>query len=516
MPALEGRVAAPIKSITIVGGGTSGWLSALFFATRFAREVEMGLMRIALIESPRIPIIGVGESLSPSMPETLKSLRISEREFFREAEATFKVAGYFLDWERPAAEGGSSWINPFVGYLTAGYEFERFEIKRADGRPAADYAATISPCRSAIEQGLGPRRLGDAEYSSVLRYAYHIDASKFALLLRRHAIDRGVTHVLADVQGVKLDERGHVATLLLEGQEPWPVELVIDASGFSSIVLHRGLGVPLVDYGDYLLNDRAAVIQIDTDTNAPIEPATRSTAIDAGWCFRVPLATRAGNGYIFSSKVTDDETAARQFAAHLGDPQIEKQLRFIKMRVGRAARAWEKNCIGVGLAAGFVEPLESSAIYSVETTLKWIYNYFPDSDFAPVLAKRYNDRTEAFYDEVVEYIALHYRRSQRTDSEYWRIQREEMRIPDRLRENLELWRETLPVRADVLPTNYFDHNTYTAALFGTGFYPGASLKPGRVIDRGEWENTKAMIEQTHRGALAGLPKHRALVERLRQ
>jgi tryptophan 6-halogenase len=190
-------------------------------------------------------------------------------------------------------------------------------------------------------------------------------------------------------------------------------------------------------------------------------------------------------------------------------------MRTIAMRVGRAERTWERNCVAIGLAAGFVEPLEASAIYSVELSLKWLYNYFPDADFSPALAARYNARTAALYDEIVEYIALHYRVSTRQDDPYWVAQRNDMAIPDRLAANLELWRHTLPVQADVLPTNYFDHNTYTSALFGKGFYSGGTLKPERMLDRAEWESTKAMIARSHASAVRVLPTHRALVDSLR-
>jgi hypothetical protein len=506
----------PIGKITVVGGGTSGWLAALFFSTRFARELASGRMAVELIESPRLPPIGVGESLSPSMPETLKDLGISERAFFQETDATFKLAGYFLDWERPAEAGGSSWINPFVGYLTAGYEFERFELRRTDGAPRADYAATISPCRDAIERCIAPRRLGDSDYTSVLRYAYHTDASRLAMLLRRHAVERGVKHVLADVEGATLDERGFVTSLRLAGEPPHPVELIIDATGFQSAILHRGLGVPLRDYSRYLLNDRAVVVQLASEPGAEIEPATRSTAIRQGWCFRVPLATRTGNGYIYSGSITDDDEAARDFASHLGLAEPDERFRVIPMRIGRAERTWEKNCIAIGLSAGFVEPLESSAIYSVETSLKWIFNYFPDADFEPALAERYNSRTAALYDEIVDYIVLHYHLAKRDDHRYWRVQRNDMAMTDRLAENLKLWRKALPVRGDVQPCNYFDQNTYISALFGKGFYPGASLKPERDLDPAAWAETKTMIANTHRRALAALPGHRALVESLRR
>jgi flavin-dependent dehydrogenase len=500
-----------IKSITIVGGGTTGWLAALYLAKKFERAVQSGLMTISLIESAKIPIIGVGESLSPSMPVTLQSLGISERQFIRETDASFKLAGYFVDWERNGDGATHSWINPFVGYLTAGYEFERFELENN-----ADYGRTVSPCRDVIEQKKGPRKIGDADYSSVLRYAYHTDATKFAPFLKRNAIELGVLHRIDDVVDAKLDERGYVGELILEAGGAHPVELVIDATGFASAILHKKLGVPLRDYSSNLMNNRAIVAQVPNGDDAhDIEPATRSTALPHGWAFRVPLYGRTGNGYVFCDKFISDDEATAEFLKYLGAAADTVQPRAIPMRVGRAERAWEKNCIALGLAAGFVEPLEASAIYSVETCLKWLVNYFPTADFPDALRNRYNDRVADLYDEVVDYIVLHYKLSKRDDSEYWLTQRNEIRCSDRLAENLAVWQHALPVRGDFASTNYFDHNTYIAALFGKNFYSGGELHPEQVIDRDEWLGLRDVIDQTHKRALASLPGHRQLLASLR-
>jgi flavin-dependent dehydrogenase len=508
-------VSKAIKNITIVGGGTSGWLAALYFVTHLKTAVQKGDLTIRVIESQKIPIIGVGESLSPSMPQTLQELGISESEFIKETDASFKLAGYFVDWDKGVDGIATSWVNPFVGYLSAGYEFERFELDGQHFGNAPDYARTISPCREAIELRKAPRAIGQDDFSSLLRYAYHTDASKFAPFMRTKACSRGVEHINDDVCDVDLDARGFVSALHLKERGSLPVELVIDATGFSSIILNKAMGVSSVDYSHHLLNDRAIVTQLPDVEDDDIEPATRATALRQGWAFRVPLYSRTGNGYVFSSTFTNDDQAAADFTAYLGPHAKTENMRVIPMRVGRAEKCWVKNCVAIGLAAGFVEPLEASAIYSVETTLKWLLNYFPDSDFAPQLANRFNQRAEALYDEVVEYIVMHYRLSNRDDDAYWRAQRNDLVIPERLAENLALWRHALPVRGDVLPTNYFDHNTYIAALFGKGFYTGGSLKPERQLQRCDWDAMKRNITNAHRSALSRLPSHKKLIESIR-
>lgn len=504
-------MAKPIQSITIVGGGTTGWLAALFLTTRFATEIRSGAMAVTLIESDRIPIIGVGESLSPSMPGTLEDLGVNEARFIRDTDATFKLAGYFVNWEKPLNGETSSWINPFVAYTGGGLEFERFETPRG-----ADYASVISPCREAIARKLGPRRPGQRPYEGALRYAYHTDASKFAPFLRTIAKARGARHIVDDLQNVELNERGHVAALMLERSGRVPVELVIDATGFAGVIHAKALKVPMVDYSRHLINDRAVVAQVAyADPAEDIEPATRSTALSNGWAFRVPLFGRTGNGYVFSSRHISDDQATAEFVAYLGGKAKAEDCRVIPMRVGRAQETWVGNCVALGLAAGFVEPLESSAIYSVETSLKWLFHYFPDSEFPDGLRNRYNARTAGLYDEVVDYIVLHYALSDREDTPYWIAQRNDVELPERLAANLEVWRNTLPVRGDFPAVNYFDECTYTAALLGKRFYQGGTLHPERALGREEWLRTKASITQSFKQGLDRLPSHRVLIEQIR-
>ncbi|MBB4612887.1 tryptophan halogenase family protein [Novosphingobium taihuense] len=506
----------PIRNITIVGGGTTGWLAALFLVTRLQGAVRRGELDIHLIESERIPIIGVGESLSPSMATTLEQLGIPEDDFIRDTDATFKVAGYFVGWD--AADDGRplSWVNPFVGFMTAGWEFERYELTGGAYGDGPDYARVVSPCREAIELRKSPKMRGQKPFEHVLRYAYHTNAAAFAPFLRKHAEARGVRRTGADVIGATRDERGHISTITLEGAREVPVELVIDASGFSSVLHHKVMGVPLVDYSHILLNDRAVVTQLaHANPDEPLEPATRATALPHGWAFRVPLYHRTGNGFIYSSKHCSDEAAANEFAGYLGSGARVDDMRVIPMRVGRTQHSWEGNCIALGLAAGFVEPLEASAIFTVETSVKWLLHYFPDSDWEPALRDRYNSRVTDLYDEVADYIALHYRLSRREDTSYWRAQRHEMKVSDRLEQNLSIWRHTLPVRADFASTNYFDENTYIAALFGKGFYRGRELQPMREVDARNWAGLKQNITSAHARALGMLPDHRAVLTEIR-
>lgn len=510
-------MASPLSNITIVGGGTTGWLAALSLVTRLQSAVQRGDLSIHLVESERIPIIGVGESLSPSMATTLQNLQINEDEFILETDATFKLAGYFVGWDLAEDGTPTSWVNPFVGFMTAGWEFERFELTGGAYGEGPDYARVVSPCCEAIERYKSPKVVGQKPFEYVLRHSYHTNAAAFAPFLRKQAEARGVKRTGADVTGARRDERGHITALTLADGPDVPVELVIDASGFDSVLHGKVLNVPMIDYSHILLNDRAVVTQLAHEQpDARIEPATRATALPHGWAFRVPLYHRTGNGFIYSSQHCSDEDAAREFACYLGASARIEDMRVIPMRVGRTARSWQGNCIALGLAAGFVEPLEASAIFTVETSLKWLMQYFPDTSWDPALRERYNQRVTDLYDEVVDYISLHYRLSQREDTSYWQAQRHDMQASPLLEQNLAIWRHTLPTRGDFKSTSYFDENTYLAALFGKGFYRGRNLQPLRDVDAGNWRALRTNITNAHNRALASLPDHRAALTEIRQ
>ncbi len=306
----------PLRSITIVGGGTAGWLTAAFLNRFCASQDPKHPLEITLIESPGIPIVGVGEASLPGMVRLLHQLGVSETAFFKATDATFKVAAHFINWNHDDKGRPTEFLNilngpgAIDGRQLADY-FITFDPACAAPDAGLAYVRTFSPVADIVQRNLAPRRPGEPEFSGEIGYTYHFDATKLAALLKDVATGRGVKHVLDDVDAVNLDERGFVKSLTLRRTGEHAIDLVIDCTGFRGTILQQALGEPFVPYGDHLLNDRAAVVQFPLEDARVIAPTTRATGFSAGWNFNIPLTTRVGTGYVFSSKFISDDKGHR-------------------------------------------------------------------------------------------------------------------------------------------------------------------------------------------------------------
>jgi len=471
-------VGQPINSITIVGGGTAGWMAALILNNYFGQKMRAGQkMSITLIESPNVPTVGVGEATVPGMPRTLRSAGISESAFFKTCNASFKLGVLFANWNVDKAGKPIDYVNPFaspqaVGGLEAAYYFLQH------GAGACDFTQVFSPSVDLARANKGPRPLGDKPYALKVGHAYHLDAGKFANMMHDICISRGVKHVLEDVVHVEQDENGYISALKLAESGRHETELVLDCTGFKGIIINEVLKEPFVSYARYLANDRAMAVQILHPDPNKIPSLTRSYALGAGWVWRVPLYNRIGTGYVYSSAHRTDEEARDEFVAHLGDTWNGVEPRVIPMRVGRNRNAWVKNVVALGLSGGFIEPLESTAIHMIDTAVRWLITYFPDGDYPDPLRDRYNKLMNSLYDEVRDFICLHYALGNRTDSQYWIDAREALEVPDSLAENLELWRHTLPGPYDLEFDSLFSYGTYQAVLMGKRVYETGFAAPG--------------------------------------
>lgn len=511
-----------IKHITIVGGGTAGWLTALLLGTYWqVRAKDRGSRKITLIESPNVSTVGVGEATVPGMPRLLKENGISEQEFFKRCNASFKLGVLFGNWNLDKNAKPIEYINsfnegPVLGGVDAAHHFLQF------GAGGRDFSDVITPALDLARALKGPRLLDAKPYDQGLGFAYHLDAGLFAGMLRDICVGRGVEHVRDDVVDIETDERGFISALVLKEQARQPVELVIDCTGFRGVLINGALGEPFIDYSKYLANDRAAAVQIPHTDPEKIEPLTRSTALGAGWSWRVPLYNRVGTGYVFSSAHRSDDEACDELVAHLretaGEAAKGATPRIIPMRVGRTRNPWVKNCVAIGLSGGFVEPLESTAIYMIEMSLRWLLAYFPDKEFAAPLSERYNKITTQLYDEVRDFICLHYALGNRRDSQYWIDAREGLEVPDSLAANLDLWKHALPTRHDLASSSLFSHRVYQAVLLGKRVYETGYARPpvcGVALKPDPWRQYVAQVRRGVDQTVKAMPDHRTLLDRLR-
>jgi tryptophan halogenase len=499
-------MAQPVKNILIVGGGTAGWMAAAYLATQLRATGG----RVTVVEAPAIPTIGVGEATVPPLVGFLRVLGMSEDEFMRRSHATYKLGIKFMGWHD--GERNDAFWHPFgpVGGSIDGIALFHFWLKSLRG--GYDEGPYASYCLQTLlgEQEKAPRA---AAASTLLydrgQYAYHLDAGAFAEYLRDEALKRGARHVADEVTQVAVDERGHIRSLTTKEHGALSADLYIDCSGFRALLAEQALGDPYIDWSDTLLCDRALAAPLPLGTR--MQPYTRSTALSAGWVWQIPLTHRVGNGYVYSSKFIGEEQAGRELAGLLGVGVEELQPRLLKMKVGRRTRCWQGNCIAMGLASGFVEPLESTGIFVIQRALALLLAYFPDLGFEPHLARRFNERMAATYDEIRDFIVAHYCLTRRDDTAFWSAYRN-LALPDSLRALLEAYDRTGVVE----PVEYamFPASSWYCILSGQRRLPRTYHRGADLSDFSQVRKILEDIRGAHDKLAAALPPHRAYIEML--
>lgn len=511
----------PITKIAIVGGGTAGWIVAAYLNHRLQWGITARPdVHLTVVESPNTPTIGVGEATTPMLRATLRALDISEDEFILRTDATLKLGTRFKHWQSEDPRIDDSFGHPFTGGGTLhgrnpGYSFIHYGLPGRPAMPGSAFLGTISHSFDVIEAAKAPRRLDGPEFHGEVRYAYHLDAGKFATFLKEICLARGVTYRADEVLEAKRDARGHITDLQLEKSGALPVELVIDCTGFQGIVINRILKEPFVSYADYLPNDRALAVQVERPESNRIEPVTVSTALRAGWCWRVPLYSRDGTGYVYSSAFSSDSAAEDELASHLAGATQLTTPRMLKMRIGRSQRSWVGNCIAIGLSSGFLEPLESTGILSIELASRCLLQNFPTTEFEDSLRNQFNGAMARAYDEIRDFISLHFSLNGRHDSPYWQAARHEAKISDNLSELRELWKHTMPSAWDPRTRLIFGNWSIQCILFGKDFYRDAGIHSIEIVHSDIWRRYCAHISAARRSLLSRLPDHLALVEAIR-
>jgi len=508
-------VSRPISEIVIVGGGTAGWLAACLIAARADADAAHPI-RVTLVESPDVPTIGVGEGTWPTMRRTLERIGISEADFLLACDGSFKQGSRFDGW---VAGGDESYDHPFVPPI--------------EGEPAAivegwrlsgdrSFAETVATQSTVCAAALAPRQRAMPDYAGALNYAYHLDAGKLAALLTLHATERlGVRLVRDHVVGVDRAEDGDIAAVRTRASGAIPGDLFLDCSGHAALLIGGEYGVPFLDRSDVLFNDRALAVQVPVAADSPIASQTIATAHRAGWLWDIGLPTRRGVGCVYSSAHASDDDAAKILTDYLvgampGVSIDDLNPRRLAFRSGHRERFWERNCLAIGLSAGFLEPLEASAIVLVELSLNALLDNFPASrDVMGIHADRFNSLFRYRWDRIVEFLKLHYLLSRREEP-YWRAHRDPATIPQRLADLLRLWKHQPPSNRDFPAIEeVFPAASYQYVLYGMGF---ALPEPG-AIRIGTLQHTTAMlrqVEQRGRSLIASLPTNRAYLSALRR
>ncbi len=504
-----------IKTVVIVGGGNAGWLTAGRIAAK--HKTKQGGVKVILVESPTIAPIGVGEGTWPTMRSTLIALGISETDFIRHCDATFKQGAKFARWVDGRSE--DFYYHPLVlpqGFGKAdmaGYWQTQHETA---GTPS--FSNSLCYQETICEQGLAPKTIRTAEFSAVANYAYHLDSGKFGQFLQQHCTEKlGVTHILDDVIAIQSACNGDIAAVETKNHGAISGDLFVDCTGFSSLLLGKHYQVPFKACDDILFIDTALAVQVPYDSpDAPIASHTISTAQEAGWIWDIGLQHRRGVGYVYASKYCTEDQARATLAAYVGPAIDGLTVRKIPIVSGHRTRFWQNNCVAVGLSAGFLEPLEASALVLVELSAQMISEQLPaNRALMDIIAKRFNETFLYRWDKIIDFLKLHYLLSQR-DEPFWRDNRDPATIPQSLLDLLQLWRYRAPGDLDFTSNNeVFPAASYQYVLYGMGFQTDFShceyLLDNRDFAAQQFAQNQKMISQ----ALGMLPTNRELITKIR-
>ena len=507
-----------VKQVVIVGGGSAGWLTAALIAAEHQAASSSGLA-VTLLESPDVGPIGVGEGTWPTMRDTLRRIGVTETDFFRECDASFKQGSRFDRWV--SGRDGDHYYHPFV--LPHGYHETNLVAGWLQRHAEVPFADLVSFQPHLCAQGKAPKQAATPEYAAVANYAYHLDAGKFSVFLRKHAVEKlGVRHVLDHVVGVSSHDNGDIAALRLKASGALAGDLFIDCTGMQSLLLGQHYGVAFHSQKHVLFNDTALAVQIPyADENGALASQTISTAQSSGWIWDIGLPTRRGVGHVYSSgHIRDDaaEVELRNYVAQTGGPQDFGAPRKITFNPGYRKKFWHRNCVAIGLSAGFIEPLEASALALVELSAAMVCDEMPATrDAMDIAAGRFNDAFTYRWERVIDFLKMHYALSKRTDSAFWRDNVRLESIPDRLSEQLTLWRHQPPSRYDFYRIEeVFPSASYQYVLYGMGFRPEPRVTTKRADDADRSDALFREAAALTSKMLAALPTNRELIRHIQR
>ena len=506
-----------IKHIVIAGGGSAGWLSAALIAAQHQPCDGNAGLQITLIESPDVAPIGVGEGTWPSMRITLKKIGVSEADFIRECDASFKQGSRFNAWT--TGKENDFYFHPFT--MPQGEGDADLVAAWQNGYADQPFAEVVCAQPELCLRGKAPKQMTTPEYAAVANYGYHLDAVKLGLFLRRHCVERlGVRHVSDHILSVLSHENGDIASLQTRDSGAVEGDLFIDCTGMQSMVLGKHYGIAFLPQKHVLFNDTALAVQVPyPNADSPIASQTLSTAQQNGWIWDIGLPTRRGIGYVYSSAHGSDEQAElalRAYVANNGGPSEIATPRKLSFNPGYRQQFWHRNCVAIGQSAGFIEPLEASALVMVELSAALLSEQMPATRAEmDILSRRFNDAFTYRWERVIDFLKLHYVLTQRTDTAYWRDNCRAETIPAHLSELLTLWRSHNPSRHDFFRiAELFPAESYQYILYGMGFKTdAAALTPVNQQRAHEYIRAAAVMKDK---MVSGLPGNRELIRHIVQ
>ncbi len=483
-----------VRRVVIAGGGTAGWLAAAALSHQLRDIIE-----ITLIESEEIGTVGVGESTIPPIRTFHRLLQIDEQEFMRATAATFKLGISFENWGRP----GDRYIHPFgiTGKSTWACEFHHFwlhSLKKGMSSQLGEFC---------LEHAAAAADKFASSPQSGINYAYHLDAGIYARFLRRFSERYGAKRVEGKIKEVRQNsESGFVEALVLESGEVIEGDLFIDCTGFRGLLIEQTLRTGYEDWNQWLLCDSAVAVQ--TESVGPAVPYTRAIAHEAGWRWRIPLQHRVGNGLVYSSRFMSDQQATDKILAEIEGKTII-QPRVIKFRTGRRRKVWNKNVIALGLASGFVEPLESTSIQLIMGGVTRLIHLFPFAGITQSFVDQYNDEVRAEAEKVRDFIILHYKVTDREDTPFWR-ECKHMQVPESLQRRIDMFKER--AHAWQADGELFRIDSWTHVMLGQRLQPQAYHQLVQALPDQDLSRLIENIRGTIAQAVDRMPSHQDFLD----
>ncbi|MDV6331347.1 tryptophan halogenase family protein [Asticcacaulis sp. 201] len=488
--------AEPIKTIVILGGGTAGWLSATFLNRILGDTVD-----ITLIESDDIGTVGVGEATIPPLVNLLVFLGLDEREVMKAVQGTYKLGIEFIDWY----EKGEGYSHAFgaPGNPLGVLPFHQYWLRqRMRGKGGSLWDYSLNHMAAKANRFTHMKTIPNTPNMEGMNYALHFDAGLLAKYLRGHCEAEGVIRREGKVAGVNLRaEDGFIESLSLETGETVGGDFFLDCSGFHGVLIEGALKAGYEDWTHWLPCDRA--LAVPCTSAGPLKPYTQARAHTAGWQWRIPLQHRTGNGHVFSSAFMETEAAAKILLANLdGEPLAEPRL--LKFTTGRRRKTWVKNCVALGLASGFMEPLESTSIHLVQTALQRLAHMFPDTGFNPIEIAEYNRKTQCEYERIRDFLVLHYTATKRNDSPFWTHCRT-MAVPESLSGKVDFFRQHGRVIVD--EDDLFKEANWVQVLIGQGVMPESCSPLTLNVPEKKLDDYFQHIRQIYEATVTKMPSH---------
>ncbi len=465
-PGVRTDAEPPVRHVVVVGGGTAGWMTALLLANSAYGE----RLKVTVLESPQVGVIGVGEGSTPWLRGFFDGLGIEESEWMPACHATYKAGISFDGWS--TRRGHASYFHSFASMLdnmtmAPFIDNVHARLDRADVHAHPDRffisARLAQQCKA-------PRAQPNFPFD--VWYGFHFDAVLLGQFLQKKAVERGVRHVVGHVTEVRLDERGDVASLRLADDATLAGDFYVDCTGFAALLIGKALGTSYVSFKDNLFNDAAVAIAMPHD--GPITPKTVSTALRHGWAWKIPLTNRFGHGYVYSSDFCSAHEAEKELREHLGLLDADLPARHLKFKPGRVAQPWHRNCVANGLAQGFIEPLEATALLFVQRTAELLVDVLEKGDLGEDTRRQFNDTLNGRIEGTRDYVVTHFKTNTRGDTDYWRANAANTHLSVPLEQLLRTWLASRPITAGIAQGKFgrgYPIMSWYSLLAGVGLFP---------------------------------------------